>query len=253
MSEVNEGSPSEQTPSVNEAEVPREGPAVAPRHWSLWIAAGLLGGVLCSLLTGLVLTRGMVDLPERGSGESSGELAPLTEEELAENRGIYATNIFRTLVAGGAGVVVSFALFGGLRYRKMGRGVVAGLVGLGVLALIAFFASSGLLKMEENASVSPTRTDHWGMGLHAAEWIVIGLGVATAIGALRGSLGSGGQVAFLFAVAAAVGGVGYVMLGGLIDAEHALHYALPSPGNSFYIWTFGPPVVAGLLLSRAQA
>ncbi|GEM_PF-5701763 len=251
-------------PNVDEAEsgdalpdsktaLPISGPDAPRGHWGLWIAAGFLGAIVCTLTVGWIAKYGVVMDLSSSKESSAGDGMEISPEELAAMRANVIANIRRLLYAVGVSLTLVFSIFGGIRYRNLGRGLVGFVIGSLVVSVVSFGMGGVIADLETRANMSPQQVDYLGMILHSIQWLVISTGPVVAIGWITKSISVGLKALLLFGLAAALGGVGYIMGGGLVDPQNASHLARPSLETSLYLWSALPPIAAGLFLARAQA
>ncbi|QDT12477.1 hypothetical protein [Planctomycetes bacterium K23_9] len=225
----------------------------AARSTWAWLAVGLLAGVLGIVATQVVQSSFEVPLPaeyhelvmaadEGAPAEEANALALINRE----------SNHSRLLLGLGATMAMVFGWAAGVISGRIPRGIVGAIAGIVLAIALAMLASPFLLDFEATVLKARENSDFYGMALHAAQWLLIGLPIALAVGIGSGRMTSSAKVAGSVVMASLLAGIIYIIGGSLIDPSARLSSATPVIGTLSYLWHIAPPTMVGLFLARSS-
>lgn len=219
----------------------------------IWLAVGLIAGVLAYFMTNFVMPEIQAPMPPEYAeildlSTRSGRHPDADVMELANRK----VNYGRFLYSLGATMAVVFGWAAGVMHRRIRWGLAGALAGVATAVGLGLVVTPSLLDVEQTVVASRGSADLYGIVLHAIEWFVIGLPIVVAVGFGTGRSVSGLKTLGAVALAAVVGGVVYIIGGALWDPGAQLSYLQPPAGKLSYLWHCIPPFACGLFLSRSR-
>lgn len=161
-------------------------------------------------------------------------------------------NVARLIASLAVALGVVLGLAAGLIHGNPVRGLIGAAAG-GILALLlTLVVGDPIVDLRLEARDNVEDADTYGILVHVAQWVAIGIPVAIAIGIGAGSLKGGGKALLAMLIGAALGGTVYIIGGGVVAPMENLTAVKPPAGTPLAMWSLIPPFLAGLVLIRAK-